>query len=339
MTAFHDLSPEQRKRLEEAAGWRLRLTRTPSMAASAEYLRWCSDPRNASALEAVVRGWASVGAADTAPQMLQLRRQALERLRRAGAGRWSTRKAKASAAAATLLVGLIGAAALYLNLHLPTYYKTDIGERRIVALPDGSRISMDSDTRIRVTYQKAARSITLDRGRSRFDVAHDSSRPFTVTAGPQTVLALGTSFDVERLQSTVLVTLIQGQVVVIKAADLPATTATAEPARDSISLKAGERLVASRNRRSAVVPADPQVARAWEAGRLLFRDEPLDDAVARVNRYTIHPIRIDPSIAWIHISGVFNAGDTTSFVSAVTSYFPVEAATIGADGILLQPRT
>jgi transmembrane sensor len=153
------------------------------------------------------------------------------------------------------------------------------------------------------------------------------------------VLALGTSFDVERLQSTVLVTLIQGQVVVIKAADLPATTATAEPARDSISLKAGERLVASRNRRSAVVPADPQVARAWEAGRLLFRDEPLDDAVARVNRYTIHPIRIDPSIAWIHISGVFNAGDTTSFVSAVTSYFPVEAATIGADGILLQPRT
>jgi transmembrane sensor len=338
MTAFRDLSPDQRKALEEAAGWRLRLTRDPSLGSSAEYLRWCSDPRNAGAREAVGKAWASVGAVDTAPEMLELRRQALARLHRAGASRWGMRKMRAGAAAAALVIGVIGAAALYLNLHLPTYYKTDIGERRIVALPDGSRISMDSDTTVHVTYQKMARSITLDRGRSRFDVAHDSSRPFTVTVGPQTVVAVGTSFDVERLQSRVLITLIQGQVV-IKGTEAAATKATTRQAQDSIALKAGEQLVVSRNMRPAIVAADLQVARAWEAGRLLFRDEPLGDAVARVNRYTAHPIKIDPSIASIRISGVFNAGDIGSFVSGVTGYFPVQASTTESNTILLQPRS
>jgi transmembrane sensor len=338
MSAFRDLSAAQRTALEEAAGWRLKLTRDPSLKNSAEYLHWCSDPRNAGAREAVGVAWSSVGALDTAPEMLELRRQALARLRQAAARRWNTRTVKLGAAAAALGLAVIGAAAIYMNLHSPTYYKTDIGERRIVALPDGSRISMDSDTRVGVTYQKTARSITLDRGRSRFDVAHDASRPFTVTAGPQTVVAVGTSFDVERLQSTVLITLIQGQVV-IKSAPAAATTESSGQSENPISLKAGEELVVTRNVRPAIVAADLQVARAWEAGRLLFRDEPLGDAVARVNRYTTQPIMIDPSIASIRFSGVFNAGDVGSFVSAVTSYFPVQASTTGTSGILLRPRS
>jgi transmembrane sensor len=330
MTALGDLSPDQRKRLEVAAGWRLRLERDPSLGKAPEYLEWRSDHLNASASEAVTRACSCVGALNSAPEMLELRRQALARLRRVGASRWHGRKVKLSAAVAAVVIGVMGTVALYLNLHLPTNYQTDIGERRVVALPDGSRISMDSDTRVRVAYQKAARSITLDRGRSRFDVAHDSSRPFTVTAGPRTVVAVGTSFDVERLQSTVLITLIQGQVV-IKGTEPELTTPT-------ISLNAGEQLVVSRDLQPNIMAADPQVARAWEAGRLLFRDEPLSDAVARVNRYTTHAIQVDPTIASIRISGVFNAGDIGSFVSAVTSYFAVQASTTRDNSILLQPR-
>ena len=338
MTAFRDLSPDQRQRLEEAAGWRLRLTRDPSLGNSADYLDWCSDPLNDSAREAVGNGWSAVGALGTTPEVLELRRQALARMRRAGARRWNSRTIKFGTAAAALVACVIGAAGLYVyRCNLIAYfntetYTTDIGERRVVALPDGSRISMDSDTRVGVTYLKTERSINLERGRSRFDVARDSARPFTVTAGPQTVEALGTSFDVERLQSTVLVTLIQGQVVIKSAA---AATTT----EHSISLKPGEELVVAHNVQPAIVAADPQVARAWEAGRLLFRDEPLGDAVARVNRYTTHPIVIDPSIASTRFSGVFNAGDIDSFVSAVTSYFPVQATTTESNSILLQPRS
>jgi transmembrane sensor len=58
-----------------------------------------------------------------------------------------------------------------------------------------------------------------------------------------------------------------------------------------------------------------------------------------VNRYTGRPVIVDPAIASIRISGVFNAGDIGSFVSAVTSYFPVQASTTGNNSILLQPRS
>jgi len=334
MTAFLDLSPEQQKRLEEAAGWRLRLTRNPSLGSSAEYRQWCSDPHNLSAREAVGSACSAVDSLDSAPEMLELRRQALARLRSAGDERRATRKIKAGAAVAALILGAIGATALYWHFVGPTGYKTDIGERRVVVLPDGSRISMDSDTRISVAYEKTTRSVTLDRGRSRFDVAHDADRPFTVTAGRQTVVAVGTSFDVERLPSTVLITLIQGQVVIKGAPAL----APAQPSPAAIALQPGEELIVAQNVRPTIMTADLQAARAWEAGRLLFKNEPLGDAVTRINRYTAHPIRIDPSIASIRISGVFNAGDIGSFVSGVTSYFPVKASTNGRNDIFLQPR-
>jgi transmembrane sensor len=330
MTALRNLSPDQQQRLTEAAAWRLRLARDPSVRNSAEYLQWCANADNARAGEAVGKGWSVLGTLETAPEVLELRRQALARMRRANTSRWNPRTLKIGAAAAVLLAGVLGSAWIFTRSNTQVY-KTDIGERRIVALSDGSRISMDSATRISVSFEKTARSLTLERGRSRFDVAHDPRRPFTVSAGTQTVEAIGTSFDVERLQSTVLVTLIQGQVVIKDGA----AAATAE---NSISLKPGEEFVAASNVRHAVVTTDPQVARAWEAGRLLFRDEPLGDAVARVNRYTTHPIAIDPAIASIRFSGVFNAGDVESFVSAVTSYFPIQAATDATNSILLQPR-
>jgi transmembrane sensor len=343
MSAFRELSPDKQRRLEEAADWRLRLARDPTLEQSAEYIAWSADPVNVSARDAVREGWSAMGVIDTAPEILELRRQALTRLRRsASAGRWSTRKFATRAAAAVVAIVAVGTGAYYarcyLATYLPTSYETPIGERRVIALPDGSRMSMDSDTKIRVSYCDTARIITLDRGRSRFDVAHDPNRPFTVTAGPETVVAVGTSFNVERLQASVLVTVIQGQVVV-KNAVPPAQASTGTELAASVSLQPGEQFVAARNIKPAIVPADLQVVTAWETGHLVFRDEPLGSAVARVNRYTAHPVIIDPSITSIRISGVFNAGDTGSFVSAVTSYLPVQATTTAGNDILLQPRS
>jgi transmembrane sensor len=337
MSAFRDLSRDEQNRLEEAARWHLSLARDPSLERSAEYVDWRSDPRNVNARAAVGDAWSGVGAMDTMPEVLEMRRQALALLRRTGTEPWRRRNTGVRVAAAVLVLALFGGGAFYLALDRPTAYKTDIGERRIVALPDGSRISMDSDTRVSVAYYKTGRAITLERGRSRFDVAHDPSRPFTVTAGSETVVAVGTLFDVERLRSTVLVTLIQGQVVIKNGRGATSPSAGGPPT--SVSLKAGEQLVVSQKSQPAVVAADLKIAAAWEAGHLVFRDEPLGDAVARVNRYTGHPVVVDPSIESIRISGVFNAGDIGSFVSAVTSYFPVQASTTENDSIFLQPRS
>lgn len=330
-------SPEQTRRLEEAAAWRLRLARDPAAEFSADYAAWHGEAANQEALAAIDKGWSAIGQVSTAPEMLAMRQQALARLRRAG-GRPARRFPWARIAAAFLVTALLGAGLYRVVLLQPDSYRTGIGERRVVGLSDGSQISMDSDTRIEVDYSQTARTLTLDRGRARFDVAHDTSRPFTVTAGSETVVAVGTSFDVEKLGSTVLVTLIQGQVVVKDGQGRSSTRTAAKP-RPSVSLNAGQQLVSGAAAAPPTVStADLQVTGAWEAGHLVFRDEPLSAVVARVNRYTEHPVTIDPSIAAIRISGVFNAGDVGSFVSALTAYVPVQATTTASGGILLQPR-
>ena len=339
MTKFTDLPMLEQQRLSAAAEWHLRLRNEPSLELSPDYAAWIASGENARAFKVVDAGWTAVGDLATSPDMLALRREALSRAHEAGTRHWFPRKTALRALAAAFLVAAIGSAAIYPYMTSDTMFHTDVGERRVVALPDGSRISMDSDTEVHVRYSEHARALELNRGRARFDVAHDVTRPFTVTAGAETVVAVGTSFSVERLGSTVLVTLIQGHVVIKRAPLIIASALSRSKSARSISLSAGEELVAATDSKPVVVQVNLQSATAWEAGHLVFKDETLGEAVECVNRYTDKPISVDSDISMLRVSGVFNAGDVGSFVSAVTSYFPVQATTNSDNTIILQRRS
>lgn len=338
MSGLSEQSQDMQRRLDEAAEWQMRLSAPDAdPALRADYRAWVADPANSRAAAAVGRGWDAVGAQSSAPELLEMRQQALARVHRAQAQRPPRRSRWWRAAVAGLVVGLVGGGMLVEWRLQASDYETEIGVRRVVALPDGSHVSMDSDTALKVHYTETQRALVLTRGRARFDVAHDTSRPFTVTAGSETVVAVGTSFDVEKLGSAVLVTLLQGQVVVKQESDaLPAHSQAKDKA--PVSLTPGQQLVAAKHAQPVVGSADLQVAAAWEAGHLVFHDEPLSMVVERVNRYTEHPVSVDPAAAAIRVSGVFNAGDVGSFVSAITGYFPVQATTTGSGRIVLQQR-
>ncbi len=339
MSVYDELTPADQERLETAADWWKRLQKDPSIEISTNFLEWIAEPANCRAFKAIESTMAALDDFGATPNILDMRRAALTHLRNAGFKRWLTAHLITRIAATVLVASLFGGGALYIYSQQPDSYVTEIGERRVVALPDGSRISLDSDSEVDVRYSKATREIVLNKGRARFDVAHDVTRPFTVTAGTKTVVAVGTSFNVERLGSTVLVTLIQGHVL-IKDTTARQPVSTAKPVKaHTVSLIAGEQLVAVQDLKPVVSSADLTDATAWEAGHLVFRGEPLGEAVERVNRYTDRPIAVDPSAASIKISGVFNAGDVGSFVSAITGYFPVEATTDTNDTITLQKRS
>jgi transmembrane sensor len=341
MSAFDKLTPEDQIRIEQAALWWHRMQEDASVELSTGFREWVSDPTNTRALDAVERTMGNLNDLGAAPEILDHRRLALTRLRNAGTRRRLPSKAAISAAATLLVVAILAGGAWHFKSRQPTSYATGFGERRVVALSDGSRISLDSDSRVDVRYTKTGRTVTVDYGRARFDVAHDVTRPFTVTAGAETVVAVGTSFNVEYLGSTVLVTLIQGHVLIkgsSSSGSLVARRAGTQKPNPPISLVAGEQLVAEIGTRPVVTNADLDAETAWEAGHLVFRGEPLREAVERVNRYTDHPIVVDPSVASVRISGVFNAGDIGSFVGAITGYFPVQATTDADDTITLQKK-
>ena len=99
--------------------------------------------------------------------------------------------------------------------------------------------------------------------------------------------------------------------------------------------------------RLALTAAKPQVeevtlgqATAWEAGQLVFDDEPLDKVVERVSRYSRRRILVaDPAVASLRVSGVFKAGDGDTFVEAVTTYFPLRALQAPTGAVLLSSRS
>jgi transmembrane sensor len=226
-----------------------------------------------------------------------------------------------AATVATLIVSSV-AGFLHFSGHQPVI-QTDTGELRLVALDDGSRVQLNTQTRIKVHFHDNSRQLVLQNGEALFRVAHDASRPFTVVAGAVTVTATGTQFDVSRNDDRIAVTLMQGQVIV-RAADGTATTLL--PGQQWRWPLEG---AAVRNVNTANVVA-------WMQGRIVFDDTALADAIATVNRYGGKPVMLDtPGMAQERISGTFEAGDSQSFATAVTAFLPLQLRKDGEGNIHL----
>jgi transmembrane sensor len=316
--------------LAKAASWRARLHEL-GVSTTQEFEAWrASSPEHEAAWVQVETPWRYLGDQATAPELIAVRGAVLERARLEGRARWLGRRAWplgrrgliATATAACLLI--VSAGTLYIH-QLPTTYRTGTAERRVVMLEDGSTVSLDSRSEIAVRYSKHTRELILERGQARFDVAHDVERPFSVVAGDQKVVATGTSFDVDMVDSQVMVTLIEGHVVVLDRLDANDKYANARSPREGVKLEPGERLLAVKNARPSVQQVNLERATAWQTGYLILEDETLASAVERVNRYARSPVIVrDPSAAALRFSGVFKEGDTSAFIDSVTRYLPVE---------------
>lgn len=326
MTQSVKHTEEEIRRLAEASAWRVRLSEA-DLESSSEFEAWLdASPLNADAWAMVQRPWSAIGEAASSLDVMAARRDALSRARRAGRGpRLTLARAAALAGAAAIAVLVAG---LGLNEITKTQvYTTALGERRVITLSDGSTVTLDSSSELKVRYFRKARRLDLVKGQARFDVAHDVRRPFTVHARDETVVATGTAFNVDLTGPKILVALIQGRVTVVKdrPESHPLTEAPSSGKSSSVGLAPGQELIASQSAPVRVVPVSIDRATAWESGQLEFQDEELAAVADRVSHYSAHPVLVDDGVANLRISGVFNAGDTATFVDAVTHYLPVQA--------------
>lgn len=319
------VSTEDLRRLAEASAWRMRLAEEGTEGSAAFEAWLAADPAHAAAWARVDGAWTKMGEHAASPQMIAARHAALDDARRAGRSRRATRTMPWAISATFLIAAIIG---IYAWLEAPVTYATAIGERRILTLADGSTLSLDSASRVRVDYSKQARDLELVQGQARFDVTRDVQRPFTVKARDRKIVAVGTAFNVDLASSEVLVTLIEGKVMVF---DAGGGSETARPA-PAVELHAGEQLAAAPSRAPRIREANIERVTAWQGGQLIFENESLSAVADRVNRYSRTPVKVvDESVGELRISGAFNTGDVNGFVDAVTHYLPVQAST-DADG-------
>jgi transmembrane sensor len=228
-------------------------------------------------------------------------------------------------AASGSLVALVFVGTLLLNEWFGAgAYNTGVGEQQTVALEDGSRMSLNTSTRVRVELSATQRAVTVEDGEALFEVAKDARRPFVVRVGGSEVTALGTVFSVRlggqgaQADGALTVALIEGSVSVRS----PAHEASAGAERSPpILMQPGQRMRMP-NAGGALVDQprmDPLVA--WKRGEAVFDNVALEEAVAEMNRYSRTPIVLvgAPALVGRRVSGQFRTGDNASFARAVAA--------------------
>lgn len=236
------------------------------------------------------------------------------------------------AIAAAILVMLGTALGWYSLGRDPSSYSTAVGSMEVVPLSDGSRITLNSASAMRVELSPTERRIRLDRGEAFFEVAKDSARPFVVHAGNKRIVAVGTKFSVFNSEATVRVVVTEG-LVEVTAVD-SAMPAPATPVGAGSIAQAGEAGVVVQR----LSLADAESSLSWRSGYIALRDTPLGDAVAEFNRYNEKQLVIaDPELAELRVGGNVRTTNVIAFVHVLERGFPVRATDLG-DRIVLQRR-
>jgi transmembrane sensor len=248
------------------------------------------------------------------------------------------RRVAVFALAASILVLLAGSLLLYEDeLFNTRRFSTVVGGLQTIPLADGSRVTLNTNSEIRVRLARRERVVEIDRGEAFFEVAHDAQRPFIVKAGDRRVIAVGTQFSVRRDGADLRVIVAEGTVRYEGHAADTASAAGTAPATDGVLLPAGS--VARAEGNSVQVEQLP-VSEAerdltWRRGVLTFRDTPLANAVAEFNRYNTRKMVIeDPAIAALEVGGVFRANNVDPFVHLLERGFSIHTEVRG-DQIVL----
>lgn len=213
--------------------------------------------------------------------------------------------------AATLFAMITAAVVLYPRMGAgPETYQTAIGGRETVPLADGSRLELNTDTRLVADLSGEARVVVIEKGEAFFDVAHDEARPFIVEAGDKRVTVLGTKFTVKREGGEVEVIVAEGKVRIDASA--PEVSALQSPTiveKGAVVLARAEGVLVA-NKSEAELSAEL----GWRNGLLIFDQMDLAGVAEEFNRYNRVKIEIDdPELAAIRIGGSFKADNVDGF--------------------------
>ncbi|MGU3575411.1 FecR family protein [Brucellaceae bacterium C25G] len=220
------------------------------------------------------------------------------------------------------------AAALYVVKpdFLNSDYSTATGEIRNITLEDGTNVDLDADTAIAVDYSNNIRLIKLLRGRAFFNVAKDTTRPFTVEAAGGSITALGTRFVVHQWADDVTVWVEESAVSVIA------------PNKSERVVHSSELTSYNEQGFGALDQVDAHVEAAWKRGKLIFEDKPLRQVLADLNRYRRGTIRAtDSKLLNLRVSGIFDIKNPDGVLDVIKSTLPIRSRELTSYLVFLSP--
>ena len=185
---------------------------------------------------------------------------------------------------------------------LASDYVTPIGERAEVALADGSRVDLNTDTALDVYYSRTERLLRLRQGEIHVATGadtHNPVRPFLIQTQQGVLEALGTRFSVRQNPHDTLLGVYEGAVQ-IRPSDTEASGYR--------TIGAGQK-VRFTSRAIETTSPTSDAATAWRNGLLMADEMPLPQWAAELARYSHQTIEIHASAQHLRVSGAFPTND------------------------------
>lgn len=195
---------------------------------------------------------------------------------------------------------------------------TGIGQIGRQTLADGTKLVLNANTRVNITYYRDRRTVDIGQGEVIFDVTRDSSRPFVVDSGHARVTVLGTRFVVNRLSDLVRVSVDHGSVKV------EAQDQQKHIREPHLVLHDGE--VAEVNVGGAPyrVKRDAVDAFTFQRGVLTFRQAHLSEIAETLSRYRTIPVTTNSaSQPAMQVTAVVQVADMENFIKVLPRIAPV----------------
>lgn len=206
-------------------------------------------------------------------------------------------------------------------------YYTAIGEVRSVVLYDGTRVDLNTDSAITVSYSSGERRVQLLRGEAFFDVAKNSARPFIVAEGAWRATALGTRYSVRAVPPS------EGDVQVEEG------RVEVSNGEDRVVLAAGDAVSLNGTRQLSITKTDVANQTAWRAGKLVFSGRPLREVLATLERYRLGRIVVlDERAASQTVSGIFDLSDTDQALEVLESSLPLSIHRLSSMLVVVRSR-
>ncbi|MBL4681295.1 MAG: FecR domain-containing protein [Pseudomonadales bacterium] len=225
-------------------------------------------------------------------------------------------------------------------------FETKIGENLIFILPDGSQLSLNTNTRVRFRYTQFERLLMIERGEVHLQVQIDEARPYNVFAGNKIVQAVGTAFNIELSSNQHMeLTVTEGKVLVAALdeatrVDVFKGRSGLPPAmpQSSVLVSAGEQLIVNGTIEGTdlIEPQDIQARLAWRDNNLIFRGESLAEAIAEIERYTsVEFVIVGENLKKIRVAGIFKTEDVEGLLNTLRENFGIVPERVGDEKIIL----
>ncbi len=217
---------------------------------------------------------------------------------------------------------------------------------RIDTLPDGSRVTLNKFSSLRLSGDKTSVAVRLS-GEAFFEVAHDARRPFTVQVNEVTIRDEGTGFNVRSTDSTTEIIVETGAVLVSVGSGTTMGSGTTAGS-GAVKVSAGEKVLVTAGSGAVKAtagegtitktPVSNRLYQYYRTKRFLCRNTPLSELITVLNEaYGTHIVVQKEEMNQLQMTATFDNEGLDSILAVITRTFGLSIQKKGGSIILKQP--